>query len=106
MGKKRYRVVWVSVERHYKMEFDTLEEAEARFAKVCKSPRMRLVRLFDVTDRLKPHPIKTSSGLANSPREGRPKLATLRRPRNIKCQGAPGTPPPFFKNINTVTMKK
>jgi hypothetical protein len=44
------------------MEFDTLEEAEARFAKVCKSPRMRLVRLFDVTDRLKPHPIKTQFG--------------------------------------------
>lgn len=62
MEKKRYRVVWVSVERHYKMEFDTLEEAEARFEKVCKSPRMRLVRLFDVTDRLNPHPIKTKFG--------------------------------------------
>ena len=62
MEKKKYRVVWVSVERHYKQEFDTLEEAEARFERVSTSPRLRIVRLFDVTDRLNPHPIKTKFG--------------------------------------------
>ena len=62
MEEKKYRVVWVSIERHFKKEFDTLEEAEEQFERVCKSPRLRLVRLFDVTDRLKPHPIKTQFG--------------------------------------------
>ena len=62
MEKKRYRVVWVSIERHFKREFDSLEAAEEQFKRVCKSPRMRLVRLFDITDRLKPHPIRTQFG--------------------------------------------
>ena len=62
MEKKRYRVVWVSIERHFKREFDTLEAAEEQFERVCKSPRMRLVRLFDITDRLNPHPIRTRFG--------------------------------------------
>jgi hypothetical protein len=62
MEKKRYRVVWVSIERHFKKEYDTLEAAEEQFKRVCKSPRMRLVRLFDITDRLKPHPIRTQFG--------------------------------------------
>ncbi len=62
MEQKRYRVVWVSIERHFKKEFDSLEAAEEQFKRVCKSPRMRLVRLFDITDRLKPHPIRTQFG--------------------------------------------
>ena len=62
MEKKRYRVVWVSIERHFKREFDSLEAAEEQFKRVCKSPRMRLVRLFDITDRLKPHPIRIQFG--------------------------------------------
>ena len=57
-----YRVVWVSIERHYKKEYDTLEEAEERFNRVCKSPRMRIVRLFDVTARLNPNPLRTQFG--------------------------------------------
>ena len=62
MEKKMYRVVWVSVERHYKKEYDTLEAAEERFKRVCASPRMRIVRLFDITDRLKPIPLRTQFG--------------------------------------------
>jgi len=62
MDKMKYRVVWVSVERHYKKEYDSLDAAEERFRKVCKSPRMRIVRLFDITDRLKPVPLRTEFG--------------------------------------------
>ncbi len=62
MDEKRYRVVWVSIERHFKKEFDSLEAAEKQFERVCKSPRLRIVRLFDVTDRLNPHPIKSKFG--------------------------------------------
>lgn len=62
MDKKMYRVVWVSIERHFKKEFDSLEAAEEQFKRVCKSPRMRIVRLFDITDRLKPHPLRTQFG--------------------------------------------
>jgi len=62
MDKKKYRVVWVSVERHYKKEYDTLKAAEERFRKVCKFPRMRIVRLFDITDRLNPVPVRTEFG--------------------------------------------
>ena len=56
---KRYTVSWESVERHFKMHFATLPEAEARFRKVLKSRRLRIARLIDNSDLLNPITLRT-----------------------------------------------
>lgn len=59
MERKRYTVKWVSVERHYKKQFDTLQEAEAQFHRCLASDRVRCVHLIDKVDPLDPVIIKT-----------------------------------------------
>ena len=59
MERKRYTVSWVSVERHYKKQFDTLQEAEAQFDRCLESNRIRVVHLIDNADPPAPVIIKT-----------------------------------------------
>ncbi len=58
-ARKRYTVIWESVERCYKKQFDTLPEAEAQFDRCLKSNRVRVVHLIDKADPLAPVIIKT-----------------------------------------------
>ncbi len=58
-ARKRYTVIWESVERRYKKQFDTLPEAEARFRKVLESDRLRFARLIDNADLLNPVTLRT-----------------------------------------------
>lgn len=59
MERKRYTVSWVSVERHYKKQFDTLQEAEAQYNRCLESDRVRVVHLIDNADPLAPVILKT-----------------------------------------------
>ena len=61
MGRKRYTVSWVSVDRHYKKQYDTLDEADERYKKVLESDRVRFVKITDNSDLLKPVTIKSAS---------------------------------------------
>ena len=57
--RKRYTIYWVSIERHFKKQFDTLPEAEKHFQHVLESPRLRLVKLIDNADSLNPVTLRT-----------------------------------------------
>lgn len=60
--KTRYRIVWLSGERHYKEEFGSLKEAEAKFGRVGQSKRLRIAILTDVSNRLNPVLLKRATG--------------------------------------------
>ena len=57
--RKRYTVSWVSIERHFKKQFDTLPEAEGHFRHVLESDRLRLAKLIDNADILNPVTLRT-----------------------------------------------
>lgn len=59
--KKRYTVSWTTGKRHYKAQYDLLEDAEAKFQKVLGSDRLRLAKLIDNADIL--HPVTLQTGL-------------------------------------------
>ena len=57
--RKRYTVSWTSVKRHYKAQYDLLEDAEAKFQKVLGSDRLRFAKLTDNADLLNPVTLRT-----------------------------------------------